>query len=309
MLIIALGLLSCFLSIILFPPGKIDLHLVGLALVTIFLSSHLHFQLPETKIHLSMSDALIFLALMTYGGGVAVPLAFFEALYTSFQFRKKGINIKPKTLALNCSMITLSTFLTTCVLNLIFSSVTDAVDNSTMTTFILYVGIMVVTQFFSNSIFVAVLQSKKSGTPIWQVWNESCVNVFVMYIAGAIIASLMLKVVRQTDLFLLLVAIAIGVIVYLTYRRYVNEIRETSAVAEQAERERAEAEKLRAEQAEKHIEELNHYIAEQERISIALRESKERFRHAAFHDSLTDLPNRNLFSETLRFSLKKPTRH
>jgi PleD family two-component response regulator len=61
----------------------------------------------------------------------------------------------------------------------------------------------------------------------------------------------------------------------------------------------------RAEQAERHIEELQHHIAEQDRIEQALRESKEKFRHAAFHDALTDLPNRNLFMETLKLALER----
>ncbi len=84
-----------------------------------------------------------------------------------------------------------------------------------------------------------------------------------------------------------MLALAISGVIYFTYRRYVDDIKETSAKAEQAERERAE-------QAEKHVGELQHHIPEQDRISQALRESKEKFRHAAFHDNLTDLPNRNL---------------
>lgn len=95
----------------------------------------------------------------------------------------------------------------------------------------------------------------------------------------------------------ILIAVIVSVITYIIYRRYAN-YKKVSAQAEQAER-------LRAEQAENHIEELQHHIAEQDRISQALRESKERFRHAAFHDALTDLPNRNLFMETLKFSLEK----
>jgi diguanylate cyclase (GGDEF)-like protein len=75
-------------------------------------------------------------------------------------------------------------------------------------------------------------------------------------------------------------------------------VKTTAAKAEQSERERAE-------QAEQHISELQHHIAEQERISDALRKSKERFRRAAFHDSLTDLPNRNQFTEKLKFLLKE----
>ena len=64
-------------------------------------------------------------------------------------------------------------------------------------------------------------------------------------------------------------------------------------------------ERERAEVAEKYIKELQTYVSEQDRANTSLKESKEKFRHAAFHDALTDLPNRNLFLETLKFVLEK----
>lgn len=74
--------------------------------------------------------------------------------------------------------------------------------------------------------------------------------------------------------------------------RYVGEIRREAASAETAER-------FRAEQAETHVEELQHYVEELERSARALRDSREKFRHAAYHDALTGLANRNQFVELL----------
>ncbi|MGI8494515.1 MAG: putative bifunctional diguanylate cyclase/phosphodiesterase [Pyrinomonadaceae bacterium] len=64
-------------------------------------------------------------------------------------------------------------------------------------------------------------------------------------------------------------------------------------------------ERERTELAEKHNQELQLYIAEQEKQTKALHKTKEKFRHAAFHDQLTDLPNRNYFIENLKFMLEK----
>jgi len=50
---------------------------------------------------------------------------------------------------------------------------------------------------------------------------------------------------------------------------------------------------------------LNRHIAEQERISVQLQESKDHFRHAAFHDALTHLPNRALLTENLKFVIER----
>ncbi|HKP68110.1 MAG TPA: EAL domain-containing protein, partial [Pyrinomonadaceae bacterium] len=62
--------------------------------------------------------------------------------------------------------------------------------------------------------------------------------------------------------------------------------------AEQAERERAE-------QAESHVFELKHYVEQLERSSSELKQSQAKFRHAAYHDYLTGLPNRNYFVDTI----------
>ena len=81
--------------------------------------------------------------------------------------------------------------------------------------------------------------------------------------------------------------------VYFTYRRYIEDIKKTSAMAEDAERERAE-------QAESHVRELEHYVKRLQESGKELSKSRERFRHAAYHDYLTGLPNRNYFVETIR---------
>src|ERR1041384_5238793 len=83
-----------------------------------------------------------------------------------------------------------------------------------------------------------------------------------------------------------------------------REVKASARHAEEAARARAALEHQRGQQAEKHVHELNNYIAEQERISRVLEETKEHFRHAAFHDSLTGLPNRAMFTELLKAEME-----
>ena len=68
---------------------------------------------------------------------------------------------------------------------------------------------------------------------------------------------------------------------------------------------RLSAERKRAETAESHIKDLHNYIKEQDKINKNLQRTNEKFRHAAFHDSLTGLPNRNQFIERLKFFLER----
>ncbi len=297
-ILLPLGLATCLWAIYNFPLAKADAFLIILSVVTVFFSPYLKIRLPRTKIHLTVSDALIFFSLLTYGGEVAVLLATFESLSTSLVFRREGINISFKTIAVNVAINAVATFATVLVVNQIFGSVDTVISEGGNTLFAELLITMMLAQFLVNSALVAFYTSLKSEKTFWQIWHEYCLNALVLFIFGAILSGIGYKTFHQINPFLIVVGLAIAVVVYLTYRRYVNDVAATVAKAEQSER-------MRAEQAENHIVELQHHIAEQDRIGKALRESKEKFRHAAFHDSLTDLPNRNLFIETLKFVLNR----
>jgi diguanylate cyclase (GGDEF)-like protein len=292
------GALALGLSVDRFPVERIDLGMAVFALFTVFFSSYLQIQLPRTKLYFTISDTLIFIALLNYGGEVAVLLAAFESIFTSLNFKRKGIKIKTKTVFLNGAIASSTTFATVRLLRFLFGSVHEAAAASTMTGLMKILCVMALSQFLLNSVVVSVFASPKNDRPIWKIWNENCFNALVIFIAGAFAAGFFTKAFQRIEPFLITVTVGFSALIYLTYRRYMNDIKETAAKAELAERDRAE-------QAECHIEELKHHINEQERIAEALRESHERYRHAAFHDDLTALPNRNFFIEMLKFQLEK----
>ena len=293
------GTAICVISSINFLDEKVDFWFFVLAFVTIFTSSYLRVQLPRTKIHLSFSEVLIIYIFLYYGIGAAVLVATLEPLYTSLDCRyRRNITIKNKTVLFNIAIGSVSAFLMAVTTAAIFVSPIKIVKEGSIAEFVAMLICIGISIFLYNSIGVAIwagLKTEKLLKATWDAWYEYCINALIVYIAAALIAGLAVKSQNNT---LFLLALIVSGVVYFTYRRYVDDVQKTSAKAEQSERERAE-------QAEKHVEELQHYIAEQDRISQALRESKERFRHAAFHDTLTDLPNRNLFMETLKFALEK----
>ncbi|MGI8787075.1 MAG: putative bifunctional diguanylate cyclase/phosphodiesterase [Pyrinomonadaceae bacterium] len=244
---------------------------------------------------------MIFYILLVYGSSAAVFLAGLDALCLSFQFRRRNIFIRNQTIIFNVGMGIVTVYSTAVTISLVFSAPQEIITDGSTAGFIGMLLCMATAQFLSNSMVVSVWEALKAENRLkrlWEFWFDYCFNALVMYIAAAAIAGLAIKAQSQVNIVLFLLGLIVFGVFFLTYRRYANDVKATSAKAEQAERERAE-------QAERHIEELQHYIAEQDRIGQALRESKERFRHAAFHDSLTDLPNRNLFMETLKFALEK----
>lgn len=274
-------------------PERLDLSLAGLTVLTLLFGSYLRIQLPRTKIHLTLSDTLIFVTFLQYGAEIAVIVGTAEALTSSLNFRRKGMAMSAKTVMINTLVTSLSVASMAVAVTLAFGNPEAALHSTSIKQTVMVLGAMAVAQFLVNSLLVSTFISIRSGESLWQVWNEYCLNALVMFLTGALMAGLINMALSQVEPFLLVVVALFFCLVYFTYGRYVNDIRKTSAIAEQAERERAE-------QAESHVGELRHYVGELEKTADALRESRERFRHAAYHDALTGLANRNQFIELLQ---------
>ncbi len=296
-LTIGLSLVICVFSAWTFSYDKIGFNLIGLVVGTLFAGAFLNIQLPRTKIHITAADAIITLAIIVFGTEVAVFLAILESINGNVSLLLKGVPVKPRTFILNGAINTISVFAAGSLLPLLLNERSlESVLADTQSLMIL-LSVLFFSQFLWLSAFAALFISLKSDKPFRQVWNEYAINTSVVYITGAIIACLTCKAFQKVDLVLFFIAAVAAVVVYLSYKNYVNDIKATAAKAEQADR-------LRAEQAENHVIELQHYISELKLSGIALKNREEQFRYAAFHDSLTDLPNRSFFSDELAVLLE-----
>ena len=105
----------------------------------------------------------------------------------------------------------------------------------------------------------------RAEASIWLTWRKNFLWTSITYFAGASAAALIARFIGNVGFFAFVSTIPIIAIVYFTYWTYMKNV--ASAAAQ-------------AEQARQHVEELNRHIAEQERISKALRETEEHFRNA-----------------------------
>lgn len=238
---------------------QIDVRFLLLALVTVLIGPRLSIPIPRVKAHISVSDTFVFLSLLLFGGEAAVFLATAEALCASVR-----IGSKTRTHLFNASVMACATFITVWTLRLSLGD-TLRVHDFYSSNYFVVLCVMAVVQYLGNTLLIAASSALKNDQPIWQSWRRSFLWTSITYVAGASAAGIIARLIGNVGFFAFSATIPIIAIVYFTYWTYMKNVEAAAAQAEQARR---------------HVEELNKHIAEQERISKALRETEEHFRNA-----------------------------
>lgn len=246
----ALVILYCVWTL---PIARLDKSFVILAVITIILSSNMTVQIPKINGHISVSDTLIFLTLLLYGGQAAILVAATEGLTTSLLLLPKFVKISIRTIAFNAMMLACSTLTTVVVTLYLFGSIIELPRSESTATYISALFVIGLMQYASNSSMAAIYTALKLRDAFWRIWIKHYLWASITYLAGISAAGIIAKVIGATGFFSIAIIAPIIAIIFLTYRMYMQNV-EAAAVS------------AKAEQAQHHIEELNHYIAEQERL-------------------------------------------
>jgi diguanylate cyclase (GGDEF)-like protein len=291
------------------PLARLDFGFILLSLITVVVSSRVSVPIPRVNATVTVSDTFIFLTLLLYGTEAAVVLAAVEGVCAGARVSRRPLSILCNSGALVCA-----TFIAGTLAASAFGRVTEFEQHPT-STFVSFVCLLALAQYAVHTGLGAAYLALKDSQPIFRTWAKHYLWSSVTYFVGALLAGVIAKLTQTISFYSLIFPLPVIAIVYLSYRKYLEDVRSTAAKAEQAERDRAEAEReraeaehIRAEQAERHVEELSHYIAKLESAQSELSESKEHFRHAAYHDTLTGLPNRLLFTDHLRLAIERTRR-
>jgi diguanylate cyclase (GGDEF)-like protein len=299
---------GCFLWAVHGMAGKnIDLGFLFLSLFTLIIASRMQIRVPRSNNVLSFTDAMVFLAFLQYGAEAAVLLATVETANASLRHEIVGTK-NYKIVLLNFGLVSLSTTLTYAIVNALSHAFLPPQGSLSGSQLVSLLGIAALTQFSIQSIFLAGYFSLKKLESFFRVWARDVLPTSVTQIGGAGFAVLAYKLINGAESLAIIVMTVMIAIAYVVYRQTIREINESVDKAEQAERDKAQAERQRAELAEKHVEQLNKHLKDQEKVSHALRQSKEAFRRAAMRDSLTDLLNRGSLMERVKTLLETASR-
>lgn len=226
--------------------NHLDTGFLILMAMTLVLSSQISLPIPRFSSQISVSDTFVFLLLLLYGGPAAVTVGALEACLSSLRFAKR-----PRIVAFNFASSAISIFITSSVMKFVFGDVVALRSAPITGTFFAAICTMALTHYIINSGIVGIAAAFKTDQPIWQTWHKHYLWTSITYFAGAIAAGVIAALVYFMGAYAFVITLPIIAFVFLTYRTYLKNV-ETSAA--------------QAAQAEKHVKELSHYIAEQERI-------------------------------------------
>ncbi|HEU4835783.1 MAG TPA: bifunctional diguanylate cyclase/phosphodiesterase [Pyrinomonadaceae bacterium] len=305
-LVVVAGSAMFLYSLCTLPYAKLDFRFCLLFLLTAAISSRIAIKVPRVNTTITVADSFVFLTLLLYGPQAAVIVATADGLSAGRHLSKRWI-----TVLFNAAAAGSAAFITGAIATVLFGA-DFHVDIQSLSTSLVLLSTVAVIQYAAHTWIVSICHACKSDHPLWQTWTKHYLWSSLTYFIGAFVAGSIIKLESTISFYAVLAPLPIISIIYFTYEKYLEDIRATAAQAERAERERAEAEharaeaeRLRAEQAERHVEELNRYVNKLENAGRELEESREHFRHAAFHDALTGLPNRSLFTDHLRVALRR----
>jgi diguanylate cyclase (GGDEF)-like protein/PAS domain S-box-containing protein len=253
--VLAAGLGCVGSAVVSVPRSRVDIYFLLLFCFTIGVGSRITVKIPKLKSHIAVSDTFIFLALLLFGGELAIILAAIEAFFSSWRFCSKKL-----TVFFNSSVMAVSTLAVVVVLELLGLSSEGTLHGhpGNVQDFVVALAVIALTQFVVNTTLASVHDMLRDGLPLWETWKSKYLWTFITYIVGAASAGVLVQLSESIGFGVVIAAFPVIYLIFLSYKMYLANVEISMRQAEQAEQ----------------------YANVLEERSAALRESEERFRSA-----------------------------
>ena len=297
--IIIVGIFCLAWALINLPNEILSFKIVLIVGLTLLITPQMSIQLPRSRFFLSFSDSIVFLAFIIYGGYAAIVLAALEALVTSFYLKRRGTEFSEWMISFNVGATAVSTAVSYFAWSLFLHYAGVEPEPAQINDLLFALCFLAFFQFLSSSVIVSVFSSLVSGNSLWRIWKRDCFATSMTSVAGAALAFLIYELIKNANLLVSVLAVVVLGVIYVNYRQMMKDINDSIEQAAQAEREKTAIAQLQSEEARKHTAALKILLNKEEAANEALWSSKNALEHAAFHDFLTDLPNRTYLVERL----------
>jgi diguanylate cyclase (GGDEF)-like protein/putative nucleotidyltransferase with HDIG domain len=199
---------------------------VLLTCVTIMLVSRIDLGIPKVSNSLTLSDTFIFISVFLFGTHATVVLAGADAAICSLQLKNKR-----NQLWYNTAVMSLAAFASSAVVGAVFGdqrAVSSDLSNLAMAS-----GLLALIHFAMNSGLNIALTALKSGRSLVTIWKDSFLWTSISYLAGALTACLVVKLITVISLYVFVISIPILAITYFTYKVYLDKVETSNRHAEQ----------------------------------------------------------------------------
>ena len=277
---------------------------ISLLIIAAFIAPRIMLTLPYSSITVEFSDIFTFLTLLLLGGEAAIILASIQTLAGCFYLKNKGITFSLEGILSNIATSALTTAIAYAILKAFTNFAGIDYQSKSLQDIFTVLSILTISNFFIGTVLHSYLFPITKSGKIWDTWKNKYFTTSITQIIGAASAGLFYKILSVHSYVNFALAITIYAILYLSYRQIIKNTNESISKAEKSEKERIEAEKKRAEEAEANLAKLSILFEEQEKISHDLVQSKEALEKTAYYDSLTQIPNRTYLIERLELLIE-----
>ena len=228
--VVTLGFSACLLALVSLDFTRLNASFLVLAVIALAVGSRWTLQTPYLEGAVTISDTIVFLCMLLYGGEAAIILATAETYCTSLRHSKSIIFRAYNTAATACA-----SFATVILLRYLFDDIMAIVYQPLSENFIALLFVMALAQYAFNSTLISLCVALKNNQPFWQIWKKNYLYASITFFASASAAGFIAKLsISLSSLYAVFAVIPIVAIIYFTYWSYLKQVEAKTQQIEQA---------------------------------------------------------------------------
>jgi hypothetical protein len=208
---IALGVVAFAVVFHNLPFSKLNISFYLLAIFTVAGTSRLAVRIPGIGGRITVSDTLVYLTLLLFGGEAAIAVAALEGITSSLR-----ISRRPLTIFFNASVMALSLLSAVSMVRLFFDRTIETGPHFLSGRLVAGLVVLSLIHYLVNSWLISIDRSLKASSPLLTTWRQHYLWTSLTYFAGAFAAGAVARLITDFGFFPVLLTMPVIAIVYFT---------------------------------------------------------------------------------------------